>query len=80
MLSFVAIALCQINQSQILILRGIFAFQSCLKLLSTPTAESLLYKDLTEKIPDLVSFHLGLSYSRLRAIIASLSLIQRRWD
>jgi hypothetical protein len=53
-LSFVAIALCQINQSQILILRGILAFQSCLKLLSTPTAESLLYKDLTENNPESV--------------------------
>jgi hypothetical protein len=54
MLFLVAMALCQINQSQILIFRGIFDFQRCVKLLFTSTAEILSYKDLTEKTPFLV--------------------------
>jgi hypothetical protein len=70
MLSLVAIALCQINQSQILIFKGSFDFQICLKLLSMPTTDNFSYKDLTEKIPFLVYFYLGLSDSSFKAIVA----------
>jgi hypothetical protein len=53
-------ALCQINQSQILILRGIFAFHICLNDLSTPLLQIFLYIVLTENCPFFDHFQMGL--------------------
>lgn len=61
MLSLVAMALCHINQSQILVFKGILGFHRCLKDLSGPSSDRWLYIAFTVNIPLLFQDHLGAS-------------------
>jgi hypothetical protein len=54
-LSFVAIELCQINGSQILIFQGTLYFHKFLKGLLSTLANTLVYKDFTVKLPAVAS-------------------------
>lgn len=78
-LSFVAIALCQINHNQILIFSGILALQRCLKDLSGPTSDKCEYRVLTVNFPLLVHFYLGESSCDDRFTLFSISLNTFLW-